>query len=151
MTSQNDMTAFFALFMGGLAMGSMAAHRMETTRSRLLPAQLLLGVVMLLFPLLWRLTGVSLSGTAAWLIFLPFLLGPALLTGFIYVSATLRGDTLTSRSASVVYAADLWGSALGVLLTTFILLPMTGIKTSALILAALNGAVVLLLLLRGKR
>ncbi len=141
----------FALFMGGLAMGSMAAHRMETTRSRLLPAQLLLGVVMLLFPLLWRLTGVSLSGTAAWLIFLPFLLGPALLTGFIYVSATLRGDTLTSRSASVVYAADLWGSALGVLLTTFILLPMTGIKTSALILAALNGAVVLLLLLRGKR
>ena len=141
----------FALFMGGLALGSVAARRMDPSGAHLLPAQLLLAGVILLFPLLWRLSGLPLSGAAAWLVFLPFLLGPALLTGFLYVSATLRCGTQAPHAASVVYAADLWGSALGAILTTFILLPVAGVTHSALTIAALNGAVILLLILRKKR
>ncbi len=134
----------FALFMGGLAVGSLAARSRKKSKAMLITGQLLLALYMLLFPLLWRTTELSLSGFLAWLIFLPFLLVPALLTGFLYVATTVNFQGPAPRAAAAVYAADLWGSALGAILVSFIMLPVFGITTTSLILAAVNGGVILL-------
>jgi hypothetical protein len=112
--------------------------------------QLLFALFLLLLPLLWKSGPGNLSVPAAWLVFIPVLLIPALLAGFQYVTSTLRYHSNHKYSASSIYAADLWGSALGVILITFILVPVFGVRTSCWILAGLNGLSALLVLFSKK-
>lgn len=128
----------FALFMAGLAVGSWMARSMKTGKSRHILVQMLIAAYLLLLPLLWTSGMAKLSGYAAWLVFIPVLLMPALLTGYLFVSASLLHHPGSGHSAPAIYAADLWGSALGVILVTFFLVPVFGIQTGCLILAGLN-------------
>jgi spermidine synthase len=140
----------FAIFMGGLALGSLAGNRLKTTVKYHTAGQLLFALFMLLLPLLWKSGTGNLSEPGAWLVFVPVLLIPALLAGFQYVTSTLRYHSDRKYAASSIYAADLWGSALGVILITFILVPVFGIPVSCLILAALNGLSAALLFVQKK-
>jgi spermidine synthase len=140
----------FAIFMGGLALGSYVGNRLKTQVKYHTTGQLLIALFMLLLPLLWKTGSGNLSDTCAWLVFIPVLLIPALLAGFQYVTSTLRFHNDRKYAASSIYAADLWGSALGVILITFILVPVFGIQRSCLILAGVNGLSVALLFLHKK-
>jgi len=128
----------FALFMAGLSAGSWIGNYLKTGKRQHLLAQALLAVYLTLLPLLWISGMGNLSSSTAWLIFIPVLLIPALLTGYLYVSASLLYSPGKGHGAAAIYAADLWGSALGVILITFILVPVFGIQKSCLILAGLN-------------
>jgi spermidine synthase len=140
----------FAFFMAGLSVGSWAARSMKTGKKSHLLAQMLVAVYLLLLPLLWSSGIRMLSGPAAWLVFIPVLLIPALLTGYLFVSASLLYRPGSGHGAPAIYAADLWGSALGVILITFILVPVFGIRNGCLILAGLNLISVVFLGLRKK-
>jgi spermidine synthase len=138
----------FAIFMGGLALGSDAGFRLKTDRRHFLWGQVLLGIYTMLLPFLWYLKGASMSGFFVWLLFIPVLLIPAILTGFQYVTSTMNYCQDQQHAASAIYSADLWGSALGAILITFLLVPLLGVTTSCLIIAALNGLIVIYMLLR---
>jgi len=140
----------FAIFMGGLAMGSLAGNRIKTSGKHHFAGQIFLAVYMLLLPLLWKSGTGQLSDFSAWLLFIPVLLAPSLLTGFLYVTSTLQYPSDRLNAASSIYAADLWGSALGVILITFILAPVFGVQMSCLLLAGLNGLSALFLLFSKK-
>ncbi len=140
----------FAIFMGGLAIGSIAGKKMGTSRRHHIGGQILLALYMVGLPLIWKTEAGHLGDAGAWLLFIPILLFPSLLTGFQYVMSTLHYDSDRRYSASSIYAADLWGSALGVILITLILIPVFGVRTSCLILAAMNGLSALFLILSKK-
>ncbi len=141
----------FALFMGGLAMGSAAGDRYRTGRSHFLAGQLMLAGYMLLLPLIWRPGLGSSSPVLLWLIFIPALLIPSFLSGFQFVTTTRNYPSGEPRAAASVYAADLWGSALGALVITTLLVPLTGVFGSCFIIAGLNLLVAGLNLLQKKR
>jgi spermidine synthase len=138
----------FAIFMGGLALGSAAAAKLFPGRRWHIILQLLLGLYVLLLPLLWSLKGLVQPGFIAWLIFIPVLLVPAFLTGLQYVVTTLSYASSRSYAASTIYASDLWGSSLGTILATFFLLPLAGVTTGCLILAGVNGLIALYMTIR---
>ncbi len=138
----------FALFMGGLALGAFSEFRFRSGGRYYLIVQALLGLCMLGIPLLWRVTAPALPGFLLWLLFIAALMIPAFLTGLQYVNLTLLYHPDTVRSASFINAADLWGSALGILVVSTALVPLAGIDGSCLILAALNGLVVAGFLIR---
>jgi spermidine synthase len=144
------MGIIFAIFMGGLVAGSYAGTRLKTPGNSLIPGQVVLALFLLLLPLLWSSGLSDLSDAGAWFLFVPVLLIPSFLAGFQYVASTVRYHTDRKYAASSIYAADLWGSSLGIILITFILVPVYGIRTSSWILAALNVFSALLLLLPGR-
>jgi spermidine synthase len=138
----------FAIFMGGLALGSANARKLVPGKRWHIRVQLLLGLYVMLLPLLWSLKGVVQPGFIAWLVFVPVLVVPAFLTGTQYVSTTMSYASSRSNAASAMYASDLWGSSLGTILTTFFLLPLAGVTSGCLILAGLNGLAALNMALR---
>ncbi len=138
----------FALFMGGLALGSVIGKQTTTGRRHFLAGQLMLAGSMLLLPLLWKAEGSSISPVVLWLIFIPALLIPSLLTGFQYVTTTRNYPADNLCSAATVYAADLWGSALGALIIATLLIPLAGVFASCIMMAGLNLMVVLLNIVR---
>ena len=70
------------------------------------------------------------------------------LAGMEYSVASLLQVHDTSRIASKNYSADLFGSALGTLLTSVFLLPLAGIIYTSLLLVSLNLVSILILRLR---
>jgi spermidine synthase len=137
----------FAVFMGGLALGSMTGYRFKTSRKHHIAGQIMLAVFVLFLPILWKSGSLKFSDPVAWILFIPVLLIPSFLTGFQYVTSTLRYHSDQTYSASAIYASDLWGSALGAILITIILIPFFGVNTTCLMLAGLNGLSALFLLL----
>jgi spermidine synthase len=138
----------FAIFMGGLALGSAAATRLAAGKGWHIWIQLLLGLYVLLLPFLWSIKGLAQPGFLAWAVFITVLLVPAFLTGAQYVATTLSFASERGHAASTIYASDLWGSSLGTILTTFFLLPLAGVTTGCLIVAGLNGLIALYMSLR---
>jgi len=128
----------FALFMGGLALGSFAGNRLQTGKRHFLTGQLLLAAAMLVLPILWKSQIMNLSPLLLWVLFIPAVVLPSFLTGFQFVTSTRNLPAGTTTAAASVYAADLWGSALGALVITTILVPLAGVSGSCLIMAALN-------------
>jgi spermidine synthase len=140
-----------ALFMGGLALGGFAGYRLKTGRLHFLIAQTLLGVFAALIPLFWMLLKNMQSGAWGWVVFIVITLIPATLTGFQYVASTQQHHSSRVKGASVIYSADLLGGALGTVLVTLVLVPFLGIKNSCFVLAAANGVVVFVHVLRNRK
>ncbi len=138
------MGLIFAIFMGGLAPGAIAGHRMEIRRGHVFGAQSLLMLYLLLFPLLWSLSKASLPAGVIWLLIVPATFIPALLTGFQYVASTVTLPGRVESAPSIVYAADLWGSALGIMATTILFVPLLGVAGTSLLLAGINLIVILI-------
>jgi len=137
-----------AIFMGGLALGSIYGNRLTVTRKHFVTAQVLLVLYALLFPLFWDLqkaTGNSYAG-----LFLFFLITILLsaITGFQYVVGTKLLPGSSTGTAPLLYAVDLIGSSLGAIVISVILLPMIGVVYSCIMIAGFNFLIALLNFIR---
>jgi hypothetical protein len=63
---------------------------------------------------------------------------PSVILGFQYVVGTKLLSADSIKTAPAIYAADLIGSALGVVALTVFLLPMIGVVNSCFVIAGLN-------------
>jgi spermidine synthase len=127
-----------AIFMGGLAFGSIIGNRFRVTKKHFVSAQLLLVLCALLFPLFWSLqkeTGNSYIGLSLFFLVTVLL---SIVTGFQYVVGTKLLPGSFPRTAPLLYAVDLIGSSLGAIVISVILLPLMGVVNSCLMIAGLN-------------
>ncbi|MDP4290318.1 MAG: fused MFS/spermidine synthase [Bacteroidota bacterium] len=127
-----------AIFMGGLALGSVCANRFSITRNHFVAGQVLLVLYALFFPVFWFLQkGISNDLTGLLLFFLITVLLSAI-TGFQYVAGTRLLPGSFTRTAPLLYAVDLIGSSLGAIAISVILLPLMGVINSCLLVAGFN-------------
>jgi len=127
-----------AVFMGGLAAGSILSYRFQIKKKHFIMAQGLLVTYALLFPLFWKVQNGISSGFFGIMFFLVVTFILSSILGFQYVAGTKSLGPDMPRSAVVMYASDLLGSALGVIAITLLLLPLLGMTTSCLIIAGFN-------------
>ncbi|MGD2033477.1 MAG: hypothetical protein PVF73_00360 [Bacteroidales bacterium] len=127
-----------AIFMAGLALGSLAGYRIKIRKTTLPLLQLSLMVFLLLLPFILNLSGTGISPVLLWPVFFLLTFIPSAITGYIFVAASTLLGRETSVSAPVVYASDLLGSALGIVATTIILVPLAGIANTCYLLATAN-------------
>ncbi len=149
-----------AVFMGGLALGSVLFGRRSDRRGRPLQTyvvlELLIGAYCLLLPLLLYVTGLGYVSLAAHFFEsrgLSVLLRFALVTLVLLFPAVLMGGTLpilarhligrveeTQRQVASLYALNSLGAVLGAGLAGFVTLPLLGIYPSLAAASMLNFA-----------
>ena len=137
-----------AVFMGGLAVGSIFGSRIQVNRKHFLLAQFLLLIYALLFPVFWDLQEVISGGFFQLLIFFTITFLLSIIVGFQYVAGTSIFRSETTRAATSLYGADLLGSSLGVIAITLVLLPFLGMQQSCLVITGLNVVALALNLFR---
>lgn len=123
--------AMIALFMGGLAGGAILHGKPVNIKS--IHAKALLIISYLLLVIIW--IGLMRAATVVLLIALQCLgtLMASLAIGYLYVHFT---NTATANSEPArTYAADLLGSAAGIVVVTLLLIPSIGVISTASILA----------------
>lgn len=127
-----------AFFMGGLVLGAYLGGRLTFKAFHFRLAQVSMVLYFLIFPLLTSFNPVGAS-FITWLLFVLAVVIPSALIGYIYVTATrlLPGDD--SQTAPYVYAADVLGAAIGVVIISVILIPLLGIRNSCVFIAGMNG------------
>jgi spermidine synthase len=140
-------------FMAGLGVGTWAALGLKKIPERFALAGLHLVNAVFFFLLIKICVRIFSKGfflgEGYQLIFLGMALWGGLAAGAVFPAANRfyltqgQGDRLGS-----VYAADLWGSALGALLTAGFFIPIWGVPQTLIFLGSLNVLLVLLLLLR---
>jgi spermidine synthase len=134
-----------AIFMGGLAVGSSLGNRFSANRIIFVSAQISLFFYALLFPLFWLLMKGVVNNLAGLLLFGLITLMLSVITGFQYVMGTKILPGNFTRTAPLLYAVDLIGAALGTIVITILLLPLTGIVNSCLIIGGLNLLIVIII------
>jgi spermidine synthase len=129
------------LFMAGLALGAFSSGKLfpAPTTGKFISIQLTMGLYTLGFPFLilaMNLPGISSLFTGFVFVLMTLLI--SFITGleFSVASAFYREDVTSGISRN--YSADMFGSALGAMVTTLILLPLTGLVVTSLILFFLN-------------
>jgi len=127
-----------AIFMGGLAAGSMLGYRFDLNKKHFRVSQGLLVSYALIFPLIWYLLKGLISSPPIFAIFFVMTLIPSIIVGFQFVAGTKLLSDNPTNAAPAIYAADLIGSALGVVVITVFLLPMIGVVNSCFVIAGLN-------------
>ena len=131
-----------ALFMGGLVLGSFLGGKFTFRVFHFRLAQGFMALYFLIFPLLTSSNPVGAS-FAIWLLFVIAVIIPSALIGYIYVAATRLLPNDNSRTAPTVYAADVLGAAIGIVIISVILIPLLGIRNSCFFIAGINGLVIL--------
>jgi spermidine synthase len=129
------------VFMLGLALGAgLRQYLIPNPRPRLyLFVQLLLAALCLLILVFFTLMPfMVLPDALVFTLFLILAITVAALTGIEFSFAALLSRGGLDKITASNYAVDLYGSALGALLTAIILLPLAGIYNTLLILALLN-------------
>jgi spermidine synthase len=129
----------FAVFMGGIAIGSVVMHLVKKGTFRLFLAlqaaiaafSALLAVLILVIP----------TNSAHWTI-IPLILVLVFITGFLTgaqfsLSGSLR-NTSIRQSSGEAFSADLLGSAIGIVLVSVYLIPQLGLPMTGMVLAGLN-------------
>lgn len=127
-----------AVFMGGLAAGSMLGYKFSLKKKHFISSQILLGLYSLIFPLIWYLLKESTNSFAVYAIFFFMTLIPSIIIGFQFVVGARLLSSDTTKAAPAIYAADLIGSALGVVAITVFLLPIIGVVNSCFVIAGVN-------------
>ena len=131
------------VFMLGLALGA-ASRKIIFKKSHpryFLFIQLLMAAFVTLILLFISLVPfLELPDSIIFSVFLFFVLGIAFLTGLIFSYAAVISKGGIDKVAASNYAVDLYGSALGALITAVIMLPLIGIKMTLLLLALFNTA-----------
>lgn len=129
------------VFMLGLALGA-ASRKLLFKTSRpgnYMLIQLLMAVIILMVLLFITLLPLMvLPDALLFAAFLFFVLGIAFLTGLVFSCAAMISKGGIDKVAASNYAIDLYGSALGALITTVILLPLIGIRMTLVVLVLLN-------------
>jgi hypothetical protein len=141
-----------AVFMGGLAFGSMVRARVFPRVSYMQFTVMLIisSAVAFLIPSLLVMNSVQSSIFLATWVVLLLLFIISFFTGVLFsLSLHLRTSTLTDNIAAL-YSADLIGSALGAFLTSIFLIPLLGIMNSSRLISGLLLIYALNLYLRRK-
>lgn len=137
-----------ALFMGGLALGSLFGNRYQAEKKHFVAAQSILALYSLFFCLFWNLQAIIRSSFFSLVMFGVVTLIISGITGFQYVTGTKILEGNSSQNAPMMYAVDLIGGALGIIIVTVFLLPLAGLIYSCLIMGLLNILVTLYLAIR---
>jgi spermidine synthase len=127
-----------AIFMAGLAAGSLLSTRYQISKKHFSITQILLIVASLLFPVIWfamRTLSNNLSGLSIFFIY-TFIL--SFLLGFQFAAGNKLCSTNSTQSIISLYTIDLFGAAIGVVLISIILVPLMGVIYSSIALATLN-------------
>ncbi|MEW5845805.1 MAG: hypothetical protein AB1777_05995 [Bacteroidota bacterium] len=132
--------AMIALFMGGLAAGSISHGRFQYLNTNRIKTLLTLSFVILIA--LW----LSLDYMGIWLLVAILSIGTLMASfsvGYLYVSITGCSGSSSNQPART-YAADLLGSATGIVAVTLLLIPSIGFIATAIALALAIGVYLLL-------
>lgn len=141
----------FAVFMAGIALGSVLMHLVKNGTFRVFLAlqaaiaafAALLAILMLVIP----------SNSAHWTI-IPLILVLVFITGLLTgaqfsLSGSLR-KTSIRQSSGESFSADLLGSAIGIVLASVYLIPQLGLPVTGMVLAGLNVVALLVVHLKGR-
>jgi spermidine synthase len=134
-----EIPLLLALFMTGLALGSLAA------RARKRPGRADLPIIQGAFVLLLLLTSKVLSGAGGEIPSMAVLFGFGALGGYLFISANRRLVLETSHPG-LGYGVDLIASFAGVILASGLIIPLFGIPALVLRLTILNALCFLYLL-----
>jgi spermidine synthase len=143
-----------AIFMAGLALGAFSFHKVihVPDQKKYIHIQLCLALFSLGFPFI--ILAMNLPGMNVIIVQVVFLLLTLLLSFIIglefSVAAAIGNRDITVRM-SFNYSADLFGSAIGAIVTTLILLPFLGFVYSCLVLVGMNIFSAVFLYLREKK
>ena len=127
-----------AIFMAGLAIGSIWGKNNAEKKWQLPITQISLIILSLGFTGIWHLLQLISGEVLSFFVFYGYILVLAILTGLIYVICTKTRSMNNNESAKQIYAADLIGSATGALAITVVMVPLLGLINSSLIIAGLN-------------
>lgn len=135
----SSISLFFAVFMGGLVLGSLWKCKKDYFMKRYVRLQFLLAIYAVFLPLLIIWTDhISGHGVLLRLLFLILILIPSFITGNeFYLSSGMRKKSYRELSGKS-YSTDLFGSAIGSFLTSIALIPLLGLIWTCFILAILN-------------
>lgn len=134
-----------AIFMGGLAVGSLAGNKFEARKKYYVLSQLLLAFYALFFLVFWSLQKQTSSLFVGFLSFGTITFLVAAIVGFQYVMGAKLIPGNFTRTAPILYTVDLIGAALGVIAVTVVLLPLLGIRHSCQFIAGLNFLIAVLI------
>jgi len=137
-----------AIFMGGLALGSIYGNRLTVTRKHFAMAQVLLVLYAILFPVFWSFQKTTGNSNAGLVLFFLITILLSAITGFQYVVGTKLLPGSNIQTAPLLYAVDLIGSSLGAIVISVILLPMIGVINSCLMIAGFNFIIALINFIR---
>ena len=127
-------------FMAGLVVG-VAIYRkffFRTGIRHFIGLQTGIGLYTLLLPVVFLLIGKFNHGESSIAIFSILTMVIAALTGMLFTAATRILKVRTTILPSQVYAYDLYGSALGALLVSVLMIPLLGIFLSAILTGIFN-------------
>jgi NhaP-type Na+/H+ or K+/H+ antiporter len=127
--------------MTGLFLGAQLFHRIIPfpDPKRYIHIQLCIALFSLGFPFI--ILGMNLPGIPVIIIQIIFILLTLLLsfiTGLEFSAASVLGGKEVTQRMSLNYSADLFGSAIGAIVTTLLLLPFLGLVGSCLVMVFLN-------------
>lgn len=127
-----------AVFMTGLLLGALVGRSISLSVMNYRKAFLL---SILYLALLFAFTSISYSEIHPWLLwpaFIMLMIIPAGLTGFVFVISTSLFQPDSIRSAPSIYAVDLIGSSMAMIIMTLLIIPVIGLKNACLFLLLLN-------------
>jgi spermidine synthase len=130
-----------ALFMAGLALGAFLFHRVIHVPDvkKYIHIQICLALFSLGFPFI--ILAMNLPGIPVVMVQTVFILLTVLLSfiiGLEFSVASAIGNKELTLTMSFNYSADLFGSALGAIVTTLVLLPFLGFAASCMIMVLMN-------------
>jgi len=130
-----------AVFMTGLFLGAQLFHRIIPfpDPKRYIHIQICVALFSLGFPFI--ILGMNLPGIPVIIVQIIFILLTLLLsfiTGLEFSAASVLGGKEVTQRMSLNYSADLFGSAIGAIVTTLLLLPFLGLVGSCLVMVFLN-------------
>jgi spermidine synthase len=126
--------------MAGLATGAIAGWRWNIAPGKytLVLNQLIIGILAAVFT--WIISKVSITWNSSilYLIFLMATLLPSVFAGFQFSQIVKQAENNTKVKASRLYAADLFGAAMGAALVSLVLLTVFGVQSVMLVIVILN-------------
>jgi len=123
--------AMIALFMGGLAAGSMSHGKLQSLNTNRIKTLLVATLVILIA--LW----LTMAYIALWLLIAILSIGTLMASfavGYLYVNIT-ESSGYSGKQPAKTYAADLLGSAAGIVVVTLLLIPSIGFIATTTVLA----------------
>jgi spermidine synthase len=140
-----DLGLLLALFMAGLALGALMVHRAPASAP--IPGRGVGAALLIALAALGFLSGARISrGVVGGLLSSGVhLILAGLVVGAVFAFASLYRVKDQRAAVSPLYAADVLGGCIGSLVATLVLVPLLGLPASALLMALLALACLLLL------
>jgi spermidine synthase len=145
---------FTAVFMAGLAMGSMFRRKLLTSSSTrvLVYLQLILAGLSALVPVMVQFSdNINHLPVMVHLLYMVLILLISATSGIVFSISVNNSGIPKEVSLPQVYGADLAGSSLGAFVTILLLIPAAGIKPAAYLAGLLNGVVAVIMIIRFRR